>query len=89
MEINFEHYGNKIIISYDDYGILKNITESNTGKKLMYEFYQEGDGFEINENNGYLNQKTCTATYVRIIDLDIFIPKFIIIPANIKKYYDK
>jgi hypothetical protein len=82
MKINFEYKGKKIVLVYDDNGRLEHIVDTETDKKMMIEYTQVGSGFEINMNNhnGYIPMKMCNAVYVRIMELDIFVPKFIYIP---------
>lgn len=46
---------------------------------MMFEFTQIGSGYEISKNNGYISMDVCNATYVRIMELDLFVPKFIFI----------
>jgi len=45
----------------------------------MLELNQVGSGYEIEENNGYIPMNICKATYIRIMELEIFVPKFIFI----------
>jgi hypothetical protein len=80
MKINFEYKETKMILDYDNEGYLNHITNSETGKKMMVEYTQYGSGYEFTHNNGYVAMDMCHAVYVRIMELDLFIPKFIFIP---------
>lgn len=53
------------------------ITETN--KKMMVEYTQIGTGYEMTKNNGYVSMNMCNAVYVRIVELNVFVPKFIFI----------
>lgn len=85
MKINFEYSGFKMILNYDSEGVLQYVINESTGKKMMRETNQVGDGIERKEHNGYVKMPICSATYERIIDADVFVPKFIFIP-NTKDY---
>ena len=80
MKINFNYLGNNMILSYDDNGMLYNVTRKETGDKMMIEYTQVGSGYEFSDNNGYVSMDMCNAVYVRIMKLDVFVPKFIFIP---------
>jgi hypothetical protein len=82
MEINFNYSDRELILVYNKHGILDYVTDSNTGDKMMLELNQVGSGYEMEKNNGYIPMDICKATYIRIMDLDIFIPKFIFIPQK-------
>jgi hypothetical protein len=73
-----------LIVLYGDNGILDHVIDYNTGKKMMVEYTQEGSGYELTKNNGYVEMSMCNAVYVRIIDLDIFVPKFLYIRNETK-----
>jgi len=81
MEINFNYNGNDLILVYDDNGILEHIINTTkNNKKMMFQFIQHGMGYELEKNNEYMSMDVCTAIYVRIMELDVFVPKFIFIP---------
>ena len=82
MEINFDYLGTKMILVYDDKGILSHIINTKTEKKMMVQYTQFGTGYDMSNNNGYVQMKMCNAVYVRIMDLDVFVPKFIFIPSD-------
>lgn len=79
MEIIYNFSGTNVIAKYDVDGYLENVTNIETQEKMMIEYTQYGLGYEFTDNNGYINMKMCNAVYVRIMDLNVFIPKFIFI----------
>lgn len=79
MEINFEYDGNKLLLVYSDKGTLEHVINTKDNKKMMIEFYQRGSGYEISRNNGFITMDICNGVYVRIMEFDIFVPKFIFI----------
>lgn len=81
MKINFDYSGIKMMLVYADNGILEHIINIKTGNKMMMEYTQVGTGYEMESHNGYVPMKMCNAVYVRIMSLDVFVPKFIFIPA--------
>lgn len=82
MEINFDYNGNKLILVYSDKGTLEHVINTKDNKKMMIEFSQCGCGYEINRNNGFITMDVCDAIYVRIMEIDVFVPKFIFIKNN-------
>jgi len=82
MEIKFSCKEKKISLTYDDYGVLEYVTDITKDKKMMVEYTQFGNGYEMSDHNGYVPMKMCNAVYVRIMELDVFVPKFIFIPNN-------
>ena len=68
-----------IMVSYNQNGYLENITDIANDEKMMFEFYQEGIGYEIGKTKGYMVMDKCDASYVRIMELDYFIPKYLFI----------
>lgn len=69
-----------IMFSYDTNGMLEYVTDVETKKKLMMETVQEGVGYEIHENHGaFIKAEVCDARYVRIMELDYFVPKYLFI----------
>ena len=82
MKINFDYNGKNLVLVYDDNGILEHIINTETNKKIMVEYTQVGSGYEMTENNGYIPMGMCNAVYVRIMELNVFVPKFIFIPNN-------
>jgi hypothetical protein len=79
MIIIYNFSGREITAKYDADGYLEHVTDIATGKKMMVEYTQFGTGYEFTNNNGYTDMRMCNAVYVRIMDLDIFVPKFIFI----------
>lgn len=86
MKIPFEYNGRNLILTYNERGILDNVVDIATDRKMMVEYTQVGTGFEFTTNNGYLSMSMCNAVYVRIMDLDVFVPKFIFIPNSDEHY---
>jgi hypothetical protein len=82
MKINFDYNGKSLVLVYADNGILEHIINTETNKKMMIEYTQVGGGYEMTKNNGYVPMSMCNAVYVRIMELDVFVPKFIFIPNN-------
>ena len=68
-----------IMVSYNQDGMLEFITDIANDEKMMFEFYQEGLGYEIGKTKGFMVMDKCDASYVRIMELDYFIPKYLFI----------
>ena len=71
-----------VVAKYDKDGYFEHVSEILTGKKLMCEHTQFGSGYEIVDavsKGGFISMPMCEAVYIRIIDFDIYIPKFIFI----------
>jgi hypothetical protein len=83
MKIVYDFSGTIVIAKYDNVGCFEHVINTETQKKMMVEYTQIGTGYEITDDNGYIKMKMCNAVYVRIMDLDVFIPKFIFILNNI------
>lgn len=83
MIINLEYKGTNLELVYKNDGVLKHVINTETKLKMMVEYSQVGTGYEMTDNNGYVSMKMCKAIYVRIMELDLFIPKFMFIPVNI------
>ena len=85
MEVILKLSGVNVMLTYDN-GCLEHITNVDTGTKMMMEVMQAGCGFKIKEEIMMIfgPSNVCDARYVRIMDLDIFVPKFLFI-CNIKK----
>jgi hypothetical protein len=83
MDIKFEHNGKKIVLVYASNGKIEHIIDTETKNKMMIEYTQIGSGYELTNNDGFIPAKMCNADYVRIMELDIFVPKFIYILPNI------
>jgi hypothetical protein len=81
MEIIIKREGFDMIAYYDKDGKFEFVT--NNGRKMMVEIYQVGDGYEIEENNYIYKMLVCKATYIRIMEVNIFIPKLLIIDAEL------
>ena len=82
MKINFEHSGVNMEITYDEKGYLDRVKNINTDEYMMLESKIEGIGYKIKEDNFIIGGKSnvCDARYIRVMDIDVFIPKFIFIP---------
>ena len=83
MKIHLKYDNTDMLLVYGDSGILSHIIDIETGRKMMVEYTQVGHGYEMTEHNGYIPMEMCNAVYVRIVDIDLFVPKFIFIP-NVK-----
>lgn len=84
MKTNFEYCGNEIEVTYNDDGYLDYVKNLTTNKYMMIESKIFGTGYSItNDNSMFGNIDICNSTYVRIMDLDVFIPRLIFI-KNIK-----
>ena len=79
MKIDFTHKGTKMILNYGTNGSLDRVTNCETNKNMMMEYTQIGTGYEMSEHNGYMKMDMCNGVYVRIVDLDVFVPKYIFI----------
>ena len=79
MEINFDYNGNKLVLVYSEKGTLEYVINTKDNKKMMIEYTQVGRGYEISGNNGYISMDNCNAVYVRIMGIDVFVPKYIFI----------
>lgn len=86
MNIPFEYNGRNILLTYNERGILEHVTDTDTDRKLVMQFTQVGKGFEFTTNNGYVAMDMCNAVYIRIMELDVFVPKFIFIPNSDEHY---
>jgi hypothetical protein len=85
MEVRIKLLDTNVMLTYNE-GYLEHITNIDTGTKMVMEVMQEGSGFTIKEERMMIfgPSNVCDARYVRIIDLDVFVPKFLFI-NNIKK----
>ena len=80
MLISFKYNGILIQLHYNNSdGHLMYVINQATGKKMMKEDYVEGDAYRFVENVGFGTMKTCNVDCIRIIDLDLFVPKYIFI----------
>ncbi len=79
MKVKITHSDKDIEITYDEDGYIEYVTNLDSGKKMMMESFVEGKGYKIEENTFLMKMDVCSATYYRIIDLDLFVPKFIFI----------
>lgn len=82
MIVNLEHSGISMEISYDNDGYLEHVKNLNLNKYMMIETKQEGCGYKIKTDNFLMKMDVCDARYVRIMELDIFIPRLIFIINN-------
>ena len=82
IKINFEYSGISMEITYDEKGCLDTVKNINTNEFMMLESMIKGVGFKIKDDIFMFgdNNNVCDARYVRIMDIDVFIPKFIFIP---------
>ena len=71
MKIKFENFTGH----YDEEGVLECIVD-NDGKKLTMEIYQEGLGYDFS-NTGFMNIILCKAAYVRVMEHNVYIPKYL------------
>jgi len=81
MELVIKREGFDMIAYYDCDGKFEFVT--NNGRKMMIEIFQEGDGFDIEENNYMYKMLVCKAAYIRIMDANIFIPRLLIIEPKV------
>jgi hypothetical protein len=79
MKVNLNNKNTNIEITYDEYGCFDYVTNLDTNEKMMIEIYQTGKGYEIKKENRFITTKVCDVRYIRIMELNIFIPKFIFI----------
>jgi hypothetical protein len=80
MLITFKYNGILIQLHYDNAdGHLKYVINQSNGKKMKKETYEEDDGYRFVDKMGATIMQTCNVDCVRIVDLDIFVPKFIFI----------
>lgn len=85
MKLKFKYNGEEFILKYNnETGVLEYVLDPNCGKKMLIEYTQVGEGYEFTHNNGFVDMDMCNAVYVRIMHLDVFVPKYIFIP-NIKE----
>lgn len=84
MKVNIEQAGFKMEVSYNDDGRLMYVTNLESGKKMMLQKFEDGDGYTIKENTFMMTMDVCDARYFRVMDADLFIPNFIFI-QNRKK----
>lgn len=75
MVVNLEHQGINMEIFYGEDGVLGHVKNVDTGNFMMIETKQEGLGYE----NYLIPMDICDARYVRIMELDIFIPRLLFI----------
>lgn len=79
MKVDFEHNGTKMILNYGENGSLDKVYNCDTNKNMMMETYQEGMGYKIERHNGYMPMDVCNGVYIRIMDLNVFVPKYMFI----------
>ena len=82
IKVELTYFGKKLILEYKSNGVLEYVTDTDTNQKMILQYTQVGLGYEMTNNNGYVSMDMCNAVYVRIIELDLFIPKFLFIPNN-------
>jgi hypothetical protein len=71
-----------IRITYDSDGYFDHVINLDTKKELMIEFCQHGKGYKFEKSSVFIPIITCEAIYIKIIDLNIYIPKFIFIDTE-------
>ena len=81
MNVTFKHSGIKMKLTYDDdSGILRHIKNIDTNEHMSYELALEGHGYDIKDVNTFIFIKQiCDARYVRIVDIDVYVPRLIFI----------
>ena len=62
---------------------LEKIMDLDTNKPMMMEIFQEGMGYEQKKETMFLPMDTCKGIYTLISDLNIFVPKYLIIPNEL------
>ena len=80
--VNIVHNNVNIEITYNDKGYLDQIKNIDTNEYLIIESKISGIGYNLKKEKFIFGNDTtnvCDARYVRIMDLDIFVPKFIFI----------
>jgi len=81
MKINFEHSGIEMEITYDENGYLDTVRNINTDTYMLLEIKTHGIEYDIKKEKFMIGGESnvCDARYIRIMDIDVFIPKFIFI----------
>lgn len=79
MIVKLEHSGINMEITYDDDGFFEHVKNVDIDKYMMIETKQEGLGYTIKEDNFMVKMDVCDARYVRIMDIDVFIPRLLFI----------
>ncbi|MFA5586448.1 MAG: hypothetical protein WDA02_07895 [Saccharofermentanales bacterium] len=82
MKIKFKHLGKNIEITYnEDNGYLDYVKDLDTDEYLTIESKFQGKGIDIKKESFMIGSisNVCDARYARLIELDIFIPRFIYI----------
>lgn len=79
MVVNLEHSGISMEIWYSEDGVFDHVKNIGNGNFMMIETKQEGMGYTIKRDNYIMPMDICDARYVRIMELDIFIPRLIFI----------
>lgn len=84
--ISFKYKGVLVQLQYsNDDGHFQYALNQATGKKMMKETYDEDDGYRLVEKTFPVKIMACNVDCVRLIDLDIFVPKFIFIKNTFGK----
>lgn len=71
-----------IRITYDSNGYFENVIDLDTKKDLIIEFCQHGKGYKFEKSAIFIPIISCEAIYIKIVDLNIYIPKFIFIDTE-------
>jgi len=82
MKIKFKYLGKNIEITYnEDNGYLDYVKDLDTDEYLTIESKFQGRGIDIKKESFMIGgvSDVCDARYSRIVELDIFIPRFIYI----------
>lgn len=79
MIVNLKYKGINMEITYNNDGYFEHVKNIDTDKYMMIEIKQEGLGYQIKKDNYLMVMDVCDARYVRIIDVDLFIPRLMFI----------
>ena len=84
MIVNIKYNGKELSLVYDDIdGYFERAFDVTVGEPMMIEYTQLGSGYEFSKHEGlFLPMNMCKGIYIRIIDLDLFVPKYIFIANN-------
>ena len=79
MKVNYKHKGFQFTVHYDEDGYLDFVEDTVMNESLMIEYHQTGKGYKITKTIGNFIGGSCTGMYVRVVIIDLYIPKFIYI----------
>ena len=86
MKIPFKCLGHDLLLEYDNKsGILEQVTNVKTNKPMMIESRFTSSNYQIKKEKFMIGGESnvCDARYVRIMDMDIFIPHLIFIVNDV------